>query len=340
MVRDFALEQAAAAGDLGEARRRHARIFARFVGTVARELVGGGQLWAATQLDEVASDLWAAVAYAAEHDPPTALALAARLTRWWRFHGRDVPGRRWLRQLLDDPRTAGASPRLRAWAKVGVAQLAHEHGAGQQELRAAIEALAEFQRLEDLHGELAARGLLCALLMASGGYDQARDLAAARRRLAAGDRLAAQCGDPRLRALARANLAEVARLEGRYGEAVARGRRAAALLRELGDPAQRRRALGTVGLALAQAGRVEEAGCVLLELRSLALPSSEDDGLSASIEGTIALHQGDPELAVEWFTAAADAEAARTEPPASPQVRPSSTPPAPNPPWCPPGAED
>jgi len=372
-VRDFASEQAAAAGELTEAGRRHARIFAQFAARVAPDLVGGSLPAAAARLDEVASDLWAALAHAAIDDPHTALALAARLPRWWRFRGRDVPGREWLRRLLDDPRTADADPALRAWAKVGVARLAHEHGDGQQELPVAEQALEEFQRLGDLSGELAARSLLCALWMVSGGYDEARrhneavlslasqtgrvrdmavaqinltwheiregDLAAARRRLAAGDRLAAQCGDARLRALARANLAEVARLAGRCDEAVSHGRRAAVLLEEVGDPGHRRRVLGTVGLALAQAGRVDEAGEVLAELRGQAGPGGgptgawhaepaggveravaagtgavsaaslnpavRDDGACAAIEATIALHRGDRELAAEWFTVAA-----------------------------------
>jgi hypothetical protein len=93
------------------------------------------------------------------------------------------------------------------------------------------------------------------------------DLHAARRRLAAVDRLSAQCGDDRLRALARANLAEVARLDGRYVDAVMLGRRALSALAGLGDPGHRRRVLGTIGLALAQDGRLEEAVAVLRELR-------------------------------------------------------------------------
>jgi predicted ATPase/DNA-binding XRE family transcriptional regulator len=300
-VRDFALEQAAAAGELTEAGRRHARIFAQLAARITPDLVGGNLPAAVARLDEVASDLWAALAHATTDDPHTALELAAKLPRWWRFRGRDVPGRQWLQRLLDDPRTTDADPAVRAWARVGVAQLAHEHGAGQQELPVAEQALEEFQRLGDLTGELAARSLLCALWMVTGGYDEARrhneavlslaartgrirdmavaqinltwheiregELAAARRRLAAGDRLAAQCGDPRLRALARANLAELARLGGRYDEAVSRGRRAEALLAEVGDPGHRHRVLGTVGLALAQAGRVDEAAEVLADLR-------------------------------------------------------------------------
>ena len=34
----------------------------------------------------------AALAYSAEHDPHTALCLASRLPRWWRFRGRDSQG--------------------------------------------------------------------------------------------------------------------------------------------------------------------------------------------------------------------------------------------------------
>jgi ATP/maltotriose-dependent transcriptional regulator MalT len=142
------------------------------------------------------------------------------------------------------------------------------------------------------------------------------ELAAARRRLAAGDRLAAQSGDQRLRALARANLAEVARLDGRYDEAVARGRPVLALLEEVGDPGHRRRVLGTIGLALAQSGRPVEAGEVLAELRELpgaraGLTFEEEDGACAAIEGTLALQRGDRELASEWFTVAAQAFAGK-----------------------------
>ena len=102
------------------------------------------------------------------------------------------------------------------------------------------------------------------------------DLAAARRRLAAVDRLAAQCGEDRLRALARANLAEVARLDRRYDDAVTLGRRAIVALEQLGDPGHRRRVLGTVGLALAQSGRADEALEVLSQLRLL-LPVDGSD---------------------------------------------------------------
>jgi predicted ATPase/DNA-binding XRE family transcriptional regulator len=355
VVRDFATERAAANGELGRIRRRHAVVFAAQASRTAPELAGGNFSAAVSRLDDVASDLWAALAYSANDDPHTALRLAAGLPRWWRFRGRDVPGRQWLRRLLDDPRTADADPIVRAWAGVGVGQLAAEHGGGAEELPAAEAALAEFQRAGDLTGELAARSLLCALWMTTGGYDEARrhgeavlaiasragrirdmavaqnnltwheirvgDLRAARRRLAAVDRLAAQCGEHRLRALARANLAEVARLDGRYAEAEALGRRAIAALAELGDPGHRRRVLGTIGRAHAQAGQVDEARAVLAEIRQLVAASEPaaperteraagvESGEAASIEAILAFSRGEKESAAEWFTAAARAYA-------------------------------
>ena len=340
VVREFAAEEARTAGEWAGARRRHAAVVTRMAERAAPELTGATMLPAANRLDYVGGDVWAALAYAADDEPHTALRLAASLPRWWRFRGRDVAGRQWLRRLLDDPRTADADPLVRAWARVGLAQLAHEHGAGPAELPEAEAALATFQAAGDATGELAARHLLCALWIGIGGYEEARrhgeaalalatrtdrvrdiavaqnnltwhdirlgELGPARRRLAAVDRLATQCGDLRLRVLARINLAEVARVGGRYDEAIATARRAAALLEELGDPGHRRRALSTVGLALAQSGRAEEAEDVLAELRAY-----DSDGAAAAIEGYLAADRGDRELAAEWFAAAASGSAAR-----------------------------
>ncbi|MER7472710.1 XRE family transcriptional regulator, partial [Micromonospora sp. NPDC000018] len=365
-VRDFAAEQATGAGELTAIRRRHARVVAGLVARTAPELAGADLPAAVHRLDEVSGDISSALAHAAVDDPLTALRLAAALSRWWRFRGRDVPGRQWLRRLLADPRTADADPVLRAWASLGVARLAAEHGAGAEELPAAWAALAAFRDAGDVTGEVEARAVLCALLIALGRHDEAReqaeaelalagrggrvrdmavaqnnlawhdirvgDLAAARRRLASVDRLAAQCGEQRLRVLARANLAEVSRLEGRYADAVDQGRRVLTALADLGDPGHRRRVLGTVGLALARDGRPAEAAEVLAELRPAPTPvppsprlgeaewpggdcwtpvrgARPEDGICALIEGNLALRRGDRELAAEWFAAAAEAGA-------------------------------
>lgn len=357
-VRDFAAEQAAAEGELGRIRHRHAQVVTGMVLRTAPNLVGADVPAAVRVLDETTSDSITALGYAAEHDPVTALRLATALPRWWRLRGRDVSGRRWLRRLLADPRTADADPVLRAWAMLGAARLAVEHGAGPEELPGVRSALAVFGSAGEVTGELSARSVLSALLPAAGAPDEAReqaqallevatrhdriretavaqihltwhdvrvgDLAGARRRLATVDRLAAECGEQRLRLQARANLAELTRIEGRYVDAVELGRRAAAALAELGDPGQRRRALGTVGLALAEEGRAAEALEVVAELRAaVPVPGQRspagagpaeavrarrpEDAVCALIEGQLALRRGDRELAAEWFEAAAAA---------------------------------
>nr|BFE66880.1 hypothetical protein GCM10020092_001810 [Actinoplanes digitatis] len=286
VVRDYALERAAAGGDLHAARRRHAEVMADLAQGTAPELNGARLAEAAARLDDVAGDLGAALTFAAQEQPHTALRIAAALPRWWRFRGRDVTGRQWLRRLLADPRTADADPAVRAWAKVGLAQLALEHGSGAEEIGSAEAALAEFSALDDVPGQLTAHTQLAALWMTTRGYDQARrhgtealtlargsgrvrdmavaennltwheiregDLAAARDRLAEVDRLASRCGEHRLRAVAAANLAEVERLDGRFDEAARLGRDAIAELEDVGDPGHRRRVLATVGLALVE----------------------------------------------------------------------------------------
>jgi predicted ATPase len=339
VVRDYGAERATAEGELLDGRRRHAELFARLAQQIASDLVGTKLYESASRLDDVAGDLGGALAFAAREEPEVALRIAAALPRWWRFRGRDVSGRQWLRRLLDDPRTADADPMIRAWAKVGLAQLALEHGAGAEEIESAEAAVAEFEDLGSAPGQSTAHTLLAALWMTTGGYSEARrhgeaalalaqrsgkirdmavaennltwheiregDLPAARRRLAAVDQLASDCGEDRLRAVALANLAEVARLDGRPDEAQRLGRRAMIELERIGDPNHRRRLLATIGLALAEGGRLTEAEEVLVRLRV-----SDDitpDGPAAVVEAAIALRRGEQKRAAEFFGRAADA---------------------------------
>ena len=341
MVRDFAAERAAEEGELTAARRRHAVVLADLAVLIAPDLIGAKLTEAAARLDDVVGDVGAALSFAAGEDPHTALRIAAALPRWWRFRGRDVTGRQWLRRLLDDPRTADADPAVRAWAKVGLAQLALEHGAGPEELDAAEAALADFERIGSVSGQLTALTQLVALGLTMGRYDDARrygeaalalarasgqirdmavaennltwheiragDLAAAQRRLGTVERLTARCGEHRLRALAVANLAEVARLDGRPDEAIRLGRRAIAELERLGDPNHRRRVLATVGLALADADRVDDAAEIHAELRPPSGVGASADGPAAIVEGAVALRRGESKRAADCFARAVEA---------------------------------
>jgi predicted ATPase len=129
VVRDFAAEQASASGELAASRRRHALVFTNLAGRLAPQLEGPALETTVVQLDDVTGDLWAALAHAANDDPPTALELATHLVRWWAFRGRELPGRQWLHRLLDDPRAAGVDPEVRTAALAGLSYLAGEAAA-------------------------------------------------------------------------------------------------------------------------------------------------------------------------------------------------------------------
>jgi predicted ATPase/DNA-binding XRE family transcriptional regulator len=330
VVRDFALERSTARGELVAERVRHARVIADLAVVTSPELAGPAQVEAVARLDDISGDIAGALVAAADTDPPTGLRLAAALPRWWRFRGQDKDGRGWLERLLAAPENAGAEPGVRAWALLGLAMLAAEHGEGDRTAPGLADALAIFEQLGDVTGQLAAHTQLHALHQIYGRYALARehgenalalaarngrardtvvaqtnltwhdirvgDLAAARRRLTMVRRLATDAGEARLAALAVANLAEVSRLGGRYAEAVQLGRQAIGLLEPLGDPRQKRRVLGIIALAQAQAGQVDAARTTMARLST--------DGTTALVEAYLCRVAGDLAAAAEWFASA------------------------------------
>lgn len=343
VVLDFAAEQCARSGELRAARLRHADVVTRVAVRVSADLAGPGNAAAVLRLDYLNSDIRAALRYAAVRDPETALRLAAALPRWWRLRGRDVEAYQFLRRLLDDARTSGCDPATRAWAQVGAAMLATAHGQGVTELWPTEAALRVLTERGDVTGELTARALLAGVWQAIGGTDEARhhseamlslairagrvreiavaqnnlawhdvrvgDLATATRRLTAAGQRAGEAGDARIFALTQANLAEVARLDGRFDEAVEVARRAAAAITEVGDPTHRVRVLGTLGQAYAETRRPAEAAAVLAELAEV--PGSA--GIAAMIEGYLAMDRGEHAAAATAFESAANLLAGRDD---------------------------
>ncbi|HCU49962.1 MAG TPA: XRE family transcriptional regulator, partial [Micromonosporaceae bacterium] len=135
------------------------------------------------------------------------------------------------------------------------------------------------------------------------------DLVSAQKRLAAVERLSVRCGEHQLRALARANLAEVLRLDGRFDESIRVGLQSAEMLAEVGHPMQRRRLQGVLGLSYALGGRLDEAEKVLAGMRTQ-LPTAEERGPDedwdcAMVEATIASQRGQRLLAAAWYATAA-----------------------------------
>ncbi|MET7393114.1 tetratricopeptide repeat protein [Dactylosporangium sp. NPDC005572] len=343
VVMDFAAEQSANVGEMRAARLRHAEVITRVAVRVSADLVGPGSAAAVSRLDYLNSDIRTALRYTSVREPEVALRLAGAIPRWCRLRGRDVEAHHLLRRLLDNRRTRDCDPLVRAIAQVGAAMLATAHGRGVAELWPTEAALEVVVAHGDTNTELTARALLAGIWHALGGTDEARrhceamlglairtgrvreiavaqnnlawhdirtgDLATASRRLTAAGRRAAEAGDARIRALTQANLAEVARLDGRFEEAVELGRRVAATIAEIGDPPHRIRALGTLGLALAEAGQPADAAAVLVELAEV----PGNTGMTELISAYLAMGRGDRTAAARYFESAANLLAGRDD---------------------------
>ncbi|HEY3957239.1 MAG TPA: LuxR C-terminal-related transcriptional regulator, partial [Streptosporangiaceae bacterium] len=97
-LRGYGLDRLAEAGELDEASAAlagYALIVAEQVAAGLR--TGSGELAAARWLDTEDATTRHALAWAADHDPGTALRLAVTLAPWWRLRGRIADGQPWLR---------------------------------------------------------------------------------------------------------------------------------------------------------------------------------------------------------------------------------------------------
>jgi tetratricopeptide (TPR) repeat protein len=226
-----------------------------------------------------------------------------------------------------------------------VARLAARHGDGSAEIDLAREALAEFIAAEDVDGELAAREALSAIWLSVGGYEEARghhetalalatrtgrladmmaaqnalawhyvrraELDEAARRLGAVVDLAARAGDEPAGMSATVQLAHVARLDGRYSDAIDLGEQVLDLLTSPAgsaevapspDPALLRRVRETLGIALAKLGHDEAAMALADQLRDGERPGTR----VLLIEAHVALCGGDRSRAARLFRQARD----------------------------------
>ena len=119
-IREYALEQLAAAGGLDDARRRHARAFAALTEQAESGIKGPAQAEWFARLDADAENLRAATAWAlADGDTDTALRLAGGIVRFWAARGALTERREVLATALG----AGAGspgPRVNALQAAGV----------------------------------------------------------------------------------------------------------------------------------------------------------------------------------------------------------------------------
>ena len=175
-VREFGLEQLAAAGETDEARRRHAEHFLALAERVALPPFDPGDVAALGWLDRDEDNLRAALEwFQAAGDGARLLRLAGALEDWWFYRGRLEEGERWsdlaLRLALPT-----APPRLRAWTLKSHALLAQVRGDVDLAVARYAEAIRWWQTAGDPRGRVVTRSFLGGALVGAGRYDEAAEI--------------------------------------------------------------------------------------------------------------------------------------------------------------------
>ena len=172
-VREFALEELTAAGELEEARERHADAMLGLASSLGPLITSAGRGVPLLRLRTEMNNLRGALAWLAHgrRDASRALRLAAALAWPWYFEGHFVEGQAWLGAALALP---GGSVAERAAALTGAARVAAYGAKVQQGLALANEAVALWRGLD------APRELAFALLLVAIASSMADDHAAAR----------------------------------------------------------------------------------------------------------------------------------------------------------------
>lgn len=143
-IREFAWEELSADEALSTS-RRHAEWCTALAERMAYPLEGGqeGDRWLAT-IDRELANMYAALAWSAEHDPEAGLRLAAAIWPYWFIRQELREGWRWLGDLLD--RATSSNPwRAKALCGLGMLHFWDDLAASYEHLSGAL-ALAEAQR--------------------------------------------------------------------------------------------------------------------------------------------------------------------------------------------------
>jgi predicted ATPase/DNA-binding CsgD family transcriptional regulator len=186
MVRQFAQERLAEADELDAVRRRHMDVFVEIADRAAPKLVSPEQKLVLEALDAEGANFDAALEYAVENDPDSALRLCVALALWWRQRGLFPAGEQSLARAL-----AAALPEpspLRARAQWGWAYLLAVGGDYRRAIPAASEAL-------EMAEELGESSTIARALHVLALFQRFADPAGARPGLERSRRLARATGD-------------------------------------------------------------------------------------------------------------------------------------------------
>lgn len=172
-IRDYAIEQLAAIGELEGARARHAAYYVQHAETLASTLRGKGMAPAINELANAYDNFRAVFLWAAQFGEFTiGLRLASALHRFWIARGPVTEARTWLESAL--PRSRGVSPALRAEALNAAGVLAgiqHHHPVATAYL---LESLELWEQVGNAAGQARAQLNLGNLAYITGNFEEAQ----------------------------------------------------------------------------------------------------------------------------------------------------------------------
>jgi predicted ATPase/class 3 adenylate cyclase len=263
MIREYALEQLTAAGDLDSIRRRHAEHYAAFAEAARGQLYGTAQFATQDRLEAEHDNLRAALSWSLgsqASDPvgervAIGLRLAQALGRFWYQRGHAGEGRRWLERAIELVADDAGAPLARIALWLGALLLQ------QGELDAAVQL---FERSLAIWRDLGEPDEQVYVLNVLGGTHRRRgDLDTARSVLAGSIAISRQISNEARLAGALTNLGQVETYAGNLDLATEQLQEALALHRKLADIMGAATDLLSLALNSLLAGRAREAGDLL-----------------------------------------------------------------------------
>jgi predicted ATPase/DNA-binding SARP family transcriptional activator len=293
IVREYARERLAAAGEEEQARQAHLACFARLVEGVAPQIERGTEGPAELEreldvLDAERSNLRTAIEFArARHDAVGALRIAGPLGRYAYLRGHYHEVRQWMDTAVS---ASGETPAgLRAAALLGSGRLAHLQCDYVPAVRRLEAALRLYRDLDDSRGIASALQVLGSVAREQGRYARSLELHA--ESLATSEAAEDRWGA----ASAHGYLGFVLWLQCEWERAAGECTVARLSFRDLGDAEGLVWALISLGAIARYQGDSERAGELLAESRSMAEQIGFREGIGWSLEqlGLLALDRGD-----------------------------------------------
>ena len=299
IVREYAFERLAGAGEEDDLRVRHAAYFAGVAEEGEPELNGPGQdVWAA-RLDAERDNFRAALAFTLESgDGLTALRLAGALRRLWQLHADLSEGRAGLEAALAAAPDAPLVSRAKALNGLGV--LAAEDGDIEAAEQAFEESLEVARELDDDERRMAVLTNLGNIAFFRQDFDRARDL------YDEGGRLAIKLGSTFNAATAAHDLGLIELALGDVDAAIERCEEALALARVGGTPQLVAACLRSLASAIVIRGDLVRAQKLVEESLSIVRRLNEPRAVAECLETAagIAAAGGDGARAAALFGAA------------------------------------